>query len=537
MTSQKTVFSDQHSSMSVSNVQQRQQQQQKSQQGGKSADLKSFSVGSCVSRDYTLTVRSLRATAGRRAAQCEERRQIEAGKKMLKDIEYAAGAGIRRCERGRVPSDSSSGVSDDTLSSGSDSGIETGEHWTPGGPAPFYHGLPVSYSTDQDPESSVESCDVKHKIREALELGVRKMNINNSPVNTTLSLSVSPAPSPSDTASSTQSSLSSSKGLSSLLTTSSSSSHPDRVSERVRLRQTDGRRQRAAQQKQQSLTTTTSSTTLHQYVEAASSSGGQFELRGTRTQLRTLEQGRLRSVKNLQLTSTCSNKSFHREDSLELDTGAESPNLDTPSLHSSRSPSPFHSVGDTSLDHSPYPHEACADPLVSPSASPPRPPPSPLRVKLLLRKVSPVLDEVILGWNQRKNVESMSSYKVLRLEGVDGSLDLLEEEETESMPGISSRPGVEEIRVDPEISFNKANLRQFRKKEKRKRRSDDRDRSRGGCLDPSACSHQVDQACSDQVDLDHQAALHHQDQESVSPTKVKKLRLILGNERMATVNY
>ena len=69
---------------------------------------------------------------------------------------------------------------------GSDSGIETGEHWTPGGPAPFYHGLPVSYSTDQDPESSIESCDVKHKIREALEAGVRKMNINNcSPDNNT----------------------------------------------------------------------------------------------------------------------------------------------------------------------------------------------------------------------------------------------------------------------------------------------------------------------------------------------------------------
>ena len=77
--------------------------------------LNSYSVGACVTRDYTLSVRSLRATAGRRAAQCEERRQIEAGKKMLKDIEYS---GVRRCERGRVPSDSSSGISDDTLSSG-----------------------------------------------------------------------------------------------------------------------------------------------------------------------------------------------------------------------------------------------------------------------------------------------------------------------------------------------------------------------------------------------------------------------------------
>jgi hypothetical protein len=41
-------------------------------------------VASCVSRDYTLTVRSLRVTAGRRAALCEERRRIEAGKKILK---------------------------------------------------------------------------------------------------------------------------------------------------------------------------------------------------------------------------------------------------------------------------------------------------------------------------------------------------------------------------------------------------------------------------------------------------------------------
>ncbi len=44
----------------------------------------SLPVASCVSRDYTLTVRSLRATAGRRAALCEERRRIEAGKKILK---------------------------------------------------------------------------------------------------------------------------------------------------------------------------------------------------------------------------------------------------------------------------------------------------------------------------------------------------------------------------------------------------------------------------------------------------------------------
>ncbi len=115
--------------VAVNNSENRRQEQNTQQQSSNPADLNSCSVASCVTRDYTLTVRSLRATAGRRAAQCEERRQIEAGKKMLKDIEsYAATAGgngnagsvagIRRCERGRVPSDSSSGVSDDTLSSG-----------------------------------------------------------------------------------------------------------------------------------------------------------------------------------------------------------------------------------------------------------------------------------------------------------------------------------------------------------------------------------------------------------------------------------
>jgi hypothetical protein len=49
----------------------------------------SLPVASCVSRDYTLTVRSLRVTAGRRAALCEERRRIEAGKKILKVPMYA----------------------------------------------------------------------------------------------------------------------------------------------------------------------------------------------------------------------------------------------------------------------------------------------------------------------------------------------------------------------------------------------------------------------------------------------------------------
>jgi len=75
----------------------------------------SITVGSCVSRDYTMTMRSLRNTAGRRAALCEEQRRVEAGKQVLKDLQAAtAAATSRRCERGRVPSDSSSGISDDT---------------------------------------------------------------------------------------------------------------------------------------------------------------------------------------------------------------------------------------------------------------------------------------------------------------------------------------------------------------------------------------------------------------------------------------
>jgi hypothetical protein len=56
-------------------------------------------VASCVSRDYTLTVRSLRVTAGRRAALCEERRRIEAGKKILK-VPYAAVLLIQCCGSG-----------------------------------------------------------------------------------------------------------------------------------------------------------------------------------------------------------------------------------------------------------------------------------------------------------------------------------------------------------------------------------------------------------------------------------------------------
>jgi len=157
----------------------------------------SISVGSCVSRDYTLTVRSLRNTAGRRAAQCEERRRVEAGKKVLKDIERGTSTARtqppaterptnRRCERGRVPSDSSSGISDDASSSGSgsdrDSGIETGEG--PGGALALgawghSQDVPVSYGIDQELEdrSQLDRSDVREKIREALENGVRRMNL------------------------------------------------------------------------------------------------------------------------------------------------------------------------------------------------------------------------------------------------------------------------------------------------------------------------------------------------------------------------
>jgi len=163
-------------------------------------EMNSISVGSCVSRDYTLTVRSLRNTAGRRAAQCEERRRVEAGKKVLKDIEKGTHASRghvepmntvrttsnRRCERGRVPSDSSSGISDDASSSGSgsdrDSGIETGEG--PSGPLPLgtwrhSRDIPVTFGIDQDLDdrSQLDRSDVREKIREALENGVRRMNL------------------------------------------------------------------------------------------------------------------------------------------------------------------------------------------------------------------------------------------------------------------------------------------------------------------------------------------------------------------------
>ena len=151
------------------------------------AQLNSISVGNCVSKDYTLHTRSLRNTAGRRAAQCEEMRRVEAGKKMMADMNLQDGAAARgasvasrRCERGRVPSDSSSGISDDSSSSGSgsdrDSGIETGDTGGPGlGSWPgLMAEVPVSFGIDAE-DASVD----REKLREALENGVRMMNLKS----------------------------------------------------------------------------------------------------------------------------------------------------------------------------------------------------------------------------------------------------------------------------------------------------------------------------------------------------------------------
>ena len=148
--------------------------------------MNSISVGNCVSKDYTLHTRSLRNTAGRRAAQCEEMRRVEAGKKMMADMNLqdnaaARGAGVasRRCERGRVPSDSSSGISDDSSSSGSgsdrDSGIETGDTGPGLGSWPGLRAeVPVSFGIDAE-DASVD----REKLREALENGVRMMNLKS----------------------------------------------------------------------------------------------------------------------------------------------------------------------------------------------------------------------------------------------------------------------------------------------------------------------------------------------------------------------
>lgn len=135
-------------------------------------------MGSCVSKDYTLHTRSLRNTAGRRAAQCEEMRRVEAGKKMLADMAETT----RRCDRGRLPSDSSSGISDDASSSGSgsdrDSGIETGDIGAVGswGHCVTGAGVPVSYGLDQETDRMMATAD-REKIREVLETGVRRMKL------------------------------------------------------------------------------------------------------------------------------------------------------------------------------------------------------------------------------------------------------------------------------------------------------------------------------------------------------------------------
>ena len=156
---------------------------------GEPGEMNSISVGSCVvPGDFTLHTRSLRNTAGRRAAQCEERRRVEAGKKMLEDLtsssrpEEPRPSVSRRCERGRVPSDSSSGISDDASSSSSgsdrDSGIETGDTLGTAGLAAWGHSntVPVTFGLDQDDRSQLDTLD-REKIREALENGVRRMNL------------------------------------------------------------------------------------------------------------------------------------------------------------------------------------------------------------------------------------------------------------------------------------------------------------------------------------------------------------------------
>ena len=79
-----------------------------------------------------------------------------------------------------MPSDSSSGISDDASSSGSgsdrDSGIETGDTgqlWV--SRSTGCSTVPVSYGIDHD-DRSLDNED-REKIRETLEIGVRKLNL------------------------------------------------------------------------------------------------------------------------------------------------------------------------------------------------------------------------------------------------------------------------------------------------------------------------------------------------------------------------
>jgi len=435
--------------------------------------LESLPVASCVSRDYTLTVRSLRATAGRRAAQCEEARRIEAGKKILKDIECGGG---RRCERGRVPSDSSSGVSDDTLSSGSDSGIEAGENWNLG-PSKLYHGLPVSYSSDQDPEeAAVSTDDVRQKIREALENGVRRMNLNNSRTETTRR---------STTATDTR------RGCATTTTTTTS--------------KRETRRSAASEDR------VTRSGTEYRRPE-----GGRRTLTSTLKKIDRLQQdieNTFRDVKH-QIHSE------EEEDEEDLSKCMDAP---TPPSPCSLSPSPMLSPTrdcsappfldqsqalpssihktESSTTTSSFPIDQSEDDVntllgqLEPEANmisqseeaAPIPPTSPLRVKLLLRKRSPMLDEVILGWGENKRVGGRpgAEYEVLRVEGVESG---------------------HEIRVDPEISFNKDSIHSSSGSGSKKQRGSGSKRK-------------------------------HPPPTADSPTKMKRLRLILGKETMSTVNY
>ena len=81
-----------------------------------------------------------------------------------------------------------------------------------------------------------------------------------------------------------------------------------------------------------------------------------------------------------------------------------------------------------------------------------------------------------------------AEYEVLRVEGVDSG---------------------DEIRVDPEISFNKES---FNKMKKGKRKRGGECGGGGNLLPPTTTKED-------------------------SPTKVKRLRLLMGNEKLSTVNY